>query len=212
MFQIVGVVKDSRINDIRENVPPTIYHSLSQEVLDVESVNVRTFGDPAQLIPQIRDAVRSTDPRLPIGAASTVAEVVSESLWAYRLIARLTTIFGALALGLASLGLYGVLSYTVARRTAELGIRVALGASRRAVLRLVMKHVLLLVAVGVAAGLALSILSVRAVSSLLFGLSPYDLRTMFGAAGVLIVVSIAAGLKPAWRAAHVDPMEALRVE
>src|SRR5207248_7024060 len=212
MFQIVGVVKDSRINDIRENVPPTIYHSLSQEVLDVESVNVRTFGDPAQLIPQIRDAVRSTDPRLPIGAASTVAEVVSESLWAYRLIARLTTIFGALALGLASLGLYGVLSYTVARRTAELGIRVALGASRRAVLRLVMKHVLLLVAVGVAAGLALSILSVRAVSSLLFGLSPYDLRTMFGAAVVLIVVSIAAGLKPAWRAAHVDPMEALRVE
>ena len=117
-----------------------------------------------------------------------------------------------MALGLASLGLYGVLSYTVARRTAELGIRVALGASRRAVLRLVMKHVLLLVAVGVAAGLALSILSVRAVSSLLFGLSPYDLRTMFGAAGVLIVVSIAAGLKPAWRAAHVDPMEALRVE
>jgi predicted permease len=212
MFQIVGVVKDSRINDIRENVPPTIYHSLSQEVVDVESINVRSFGDPAQLIPEIRNAVRSVDPRLPIGAASTVAEVVSDSLWAYRLIARLTTIFGALALGLAALGLYGVLSYTVARRTAELGIRVALGASRRAVLRLVMKHVLLLVAVGIAAGLALSLLSVRAISSLLFGLSPYDLRTMFGAAGVLIVVSIAAGLKPAWRAAHVDPMEALRVE
>jgi predicted permease len=212
LFQIVGVVKDSRVNDIREEVPPTIYHSLSQHVMDVESVNVRTFGDPAQLLPHVRNAVRSIDPKLPVGASTTLTEVVSDSLWAYRLIARLTSIFGGLALGLACLGLYGVLSYTVARRTAELGIRLALGASRGTVLWLVLKNALVLIGVGLIAGWVLSLLSVRAVGSLLFGLSPYDPATMLGAAFVLVVVSIVAGLKPAWRAAHVDPMEALRVE
>jgi len=212
LFQIVGVVKDSRVNDIREEVPPTIYHSLSQHVMDVESVNVRTFGDPAQLLPHVRNAVRSIDPKLPVGASTTLTEVVSDSLWAYRLIARLTSIFGGLALGLACLGLYGVLSYTVARRTAEIGVRLALGASRGAVLWLVLNNLLVLVGAGLFAGLALSVVSVHAVSSLLFGLSPYDPATMLGAAFVLVVVSIVAGLKPAWRAAHVDPMEALRVE
>jgi len=211
-FQIVGVVRDSRVNDIHENAPPTIYHSLSQDVIDVESLNVRTFGDPAQLITAIRDTVRRVDPNLPIGAASTVAEVVSNSLAQQRLIARLTSIFGALALGLACLGLYGVMSYTVARRTAELGIRLALGSSRGGILWLVLNHVLVLIGIGLVAGVVLSLLSVRAVSSLLFGLSPYDPATVLGAAVVLVTVSVAAGLKPAWRAAHVDPNEALRVE
>jgi predicted permease len=212
LFQIVGVVKDSRVNDIREEVPPTIYHSLSQHVMDVESVNVRTFGDPAQLLPQVRNVVRRIDPKLPVGASTTLTEVVSDSLWAYRLIARLTSIFGGLALSLACLGLYGVMSYTVARRTAELGIRLALGASRGAVLWLVLNNVLLLVGAGLLAGLALSVVGVRAVRSLLFGLSPYDPATMLGAAAVLVIVSVVAGLRPAWRAAHVDPTEALRVE
>jgi len=212
LFQIVGVVKDSRVNDVREPVPPTVYHSLSQDVMDVESVNVRTFGDPAQLVQQLPDAVRSVDPKLPIGASSTLAEVVSDSLWAHRLIARLTSIFGALALALACLGLYGVMSYTVARRTAELGIRLAIGASRGAVLWLVLYQTLILIGTGLLAGLLLSIVSVHAVSSLLFGLSPDDPATLLGAAAVLTIVSVSAGLKPAWRAAHVDPIEALRVE
>ena len=211
-FEIVGVVKDSRINDIREEVPPTIYHSLSQDVQDFESVNVRTFGDPARLLTPIREAVRSIDPKLPVADASPLTQVVSESLWGYRLIARLSSMFGLLALGLACVGLYGVLSYTVARRTAELGIRLALGASRRTVLWLVLYQVLALITAGLLGGLMLSLLSVRAIGSLLFGLSPYDPATMLGAATVLIIVAVAAGLKPAWRAAHVDPMEALRVE
>jgi predicted permease len=211
-FQIVGVVKDSRINDIREEVPPTIYHFLSQDVQDFESVNVRTFGDPGRLLTEIREAVRSIDPRLPVANASTLTRVVSESLWGYRLIARLSSMFGLLALGLACVGLYGVLSYTVARRTAELGIRLALGASRRTVLWLVLYQVLALIGVGLLAGLAVALLTVRAIGSLLFGLSPYDPMTMLGAAIVLIVVSTVAGLKPAWRATHVDPTEALRVE
>jgi len=116
LLQIVGVVKDSRVNDVREDVPPTIYHSLSQDVQDVGSLNVRTFGNPAQLVRDIREAVRSVDPRLPIGNSSTVAEVVSESLWGYQLIARLTSMFGVLALALASIGLYGVMSQAVTIR------------------------------------------------------------------------------------------------
>jgi predicted permease len=211
-FQIVGVVKDSRVNDIHEEAPPTIYHSLVQDVIDVESLAVRTSGDPAQMIAQIREAVRSVDSNLPIGSASTVTEMVSNSLAQQKLVARLTTIFGALALGLACLGLYGVMSYTVAQRTGELGIRLALGATRPGVLWMVMRQSIVLAAVGIVAGLFLSLLTARSVSSLLFGLSPYDPATMFTAAAVLLAVSLASGLRPAWRAAKVDPMAALRYE
>jgi predicted permease len=212
LMQIVGVVKDSRVNDVREDVPPTIYHSLSQDVQDVGSLNVRTFGDPAQLVRDIRETVRSVDPRLPIGDSSTVAEVVTEGLWSYRLIARLTTMFGLLALALASIGLYGVMSYNVSRRTAELGVRLALGASRRAVLWLVMRHVLVLVGAGLFAGYSIALLSVHALRALLFGLSPYDPATMASAAVLLVIVAAGAGLKPAWKAARVDPMMALRYQ
>lgn len=212
LFEIVGLVKDSRVNDVREDAPPTIYHFLSQDVQDVGSLNVRTSSDPAQLVRYIREAVRSVDPRLPIGNSSTVAEVVSEGLWGYRLIARLTTMFGVLALALASIGLYGVMSYNVSRRTAELGIRLALGSPRGTVLWLIVRHVLVLVLAGLGAGYAIALLSVHALRSLLFGLSPYDPATMASAAGVLITVAVAAGLRPAWKAARVDPMAALRYE
>jgi putative ABC transport system permease protein len=211
-FQIVGVVSDSRINDIRESAPPTAFHSLVQDVIDIATLNVRTFGDPAQLIAKIRDVVRSVDPTLPITGSSTVAELVSNSLSQQRLIARLTSIFGALALALACLGLYGVMSYIVSRRTAELGIRLALGASRAAILWLVLDQVLVVIAIGLIAGVVLALLTVRVVSRLLFGLSPYDPATILVAMGVLVAVSIASGLKPAWHAAQVNPNEALRSE
>jgi putative ABC transport system permease protein len=212
VFQIVGVVKDARVNDAREEVPPTIFHSLRQDPIDVGSLNVRTFGPPGPLVAQIRVATRSVDPHLPMGLSSTVAEVADEGLWSCRLIAKLASIFGGLALGLACLGLYGVMSYSVARRTAELGIRVALGASRTNVVSLILNSVLIVIGAGVLIGLALSFATVRAVSSLLFGISPYDPATMIGAAALLTIVALTAGLKPAWRAAHVDPIAALRVE
>src|SRR5581483_4223981 len=211
-FQIIGLVKDARVNDIRESAPPMIYHSLAQDVIDVESLDVHTFGDPGQLIAQVRLAVRSVDPNLPIGGITTLSEQVKSNLAQQRLIARLTTIFGALALGLACLGLYGVMSYTVARRTSELGIRLALGSTRSNVLWVVLRESLIVTAAGIFVGVCLSLAGARVVSSMLFGLSPHDPLTLAVATMLLFMVSTASALLPAWRAAHVDPTEALRVE
>jgi ABC-type antimicrobial peptide transport system permease subunit len=189
-----------------------IYHSLAQDVIDVESLDVRTYGDPAPHIWSLRQGVRGVNPNLPIGGVTTVAEQLSNNLTQQRLLTRLTTIFGGLALGLACLGLYGVMSYTVARRTGELGIRLALGASRKAVVWLVLRQELAVIGAGVAAGLLLSWLAGHAITSLLFDLSPHDPKTILGAAVVLLLVSISAAMKPAWHAAQVDPNEALRVD
>jgi predicted permease len=211
-FQIVGLVKDARVNDIRESAPPMIYHSVAQDVVDAESLDVRTFGDPGQLITQIRLAVRSVDPNLPIGGITTLSEQVRSNLAQQRLIARLTTIFGVLALGLAYLGLYGVMSYTVARRTSELGIRLALGSTRSNVLWVVLRESLVVTGAGILVGICLALAGSRVVRSMLFGLSPHDPLTLAVAATLLLLVSATSGLMPAWRAAHVDPIEALRVE
>ena len=211
-FQIVGVVKDARVNDIRESAPPMIYHSIAQDAIDVESLDVRTFADPSRLISQVRQAVRSVDPNLPIGGIATLAEQVSSNLAQQRLIARLTTIFGVLALGLACLGLYGVMSYTVARRTSELGIRLALGSTRWSALWVVLRESFIVIGAGILVGACLSLAGTRLVSSMLFGLSPHDPLTLAAAATLLLLVSVASGLLPAWRAAHVDPTEALRAE
>jgi predicted permease len=211
-FQIVGVIKDARVNDIRDSAPPMIYHSLAQDLIDVESLDVRTFGNPAPLIVQVRKAVSSIDPSLPIGGITTLTEQVENTLAQQRLIARLTAIFGGLALGLACLGLYGVMSYTAARRTAELGIRLALGASRDTLLWLILRQTLFVIGAGIAAGVLLSLLLVHTIAGLLFGLSPYDPVTVLASASVLLLVSIGSGLKPAWRAAHVNPTESLRME
>lgn len=211
-FQVIGIVSDAQVNGIRESAPPMIYFPLLQGVPDVESLDVRTAADPASLATQVGKVLVSIDPDLPIGKITTLREQVSSDLAQQRLIARLTAIFGALALALACLGLYGMMSYTVARRTAELGIRLALGASRTEVIWLVLHQILLLIGAGLVAGWVLSFASVHTLSSLLFGLSPYDPGTMFVAGAVLMIVGVAAGFKPAWRAAHVDPAEALRVE
>jgi predicted permease len=211
-FQIVGVVKDARVNDIRESAPPMIYHSIAQDVVDAESLDVRTLADPGQLISQVRQAVRGVDPNLPIGGITTLAEQVSSNLAQQRLIARLTTIFGGLALVLACLGLYGVMSYTVARRTSELGIRLALGSTRWEVLWVVLRESLIVIGAGILVGGCLSLVGTRLVSSMLFGLSPHDPLTLVAAAVLLFLVSAVSGLLPAWRAAQVDAAEALRAE
>jgi predicted permease len=211
-FQIVGVVKDARVDVITDSAPPMIYHSIAQDVTDAASLDVRTAGDPAQFINAVGRAVRSVDPNLPIGGITTLVDQISGDLAQQRMIARLTAIFGMLALALACLGLYGVMSYTVARRTGELGIRLALGASRSAVLWLVLRQSLIMAVAGLSAGLVLSLFAGQVVRSLLFGLSPYDPSTVIAAATTLLALSIASGLIPAWRAAKTDPIIALRYE
>jgi predicted permease len=211
-FQIVGVVKDARVNDIREDAPPMIYHSLLQDLTDVESLDVRTTADPRQLMAQVRQAVGRVDPNLPVGGITTLAEQVKSNLAQQRLIARLSTLSGALALGLVCLGLYGMMSYTVARRTSELGVRLALGSTRANVLWVVLRRSLIVTGYGILLGAVLSLAGTRVVSRMLFGLSPHDPFTLWMAAILLFLVATASGLPPAWRAAHVNPTDALRGE
>jgi predicted permease len=211
-FQIVGVVADAQVNGVRESAPPMIYFPLFQFVTNVESLDVRTASNPATLIPQVRQLLASIDPDLPIGQIITMREQASSGLAEQRMIAWLTAIFGGVALSLACLGLYGVLSYTVALRTSELGVRMALGASRNEILWLILRQTLILCGIGIAGGLLLSLMSAQAVRSLLFGLSPYDPATIAAATALLLAVSLASSMRPAWRAARVDPMVALRYE
>jgi predicted permease len=210
-FQIVGVVADAQVNTVRESAPPMAYFPLFQAVTPVESLDLRA-SDPAALIPPVRQVLGSIDPDLPIGDITTTAEQISSDLAEQRLIARLTVIFGGLALALAALGLYGILSYTVALRTGELGVRLALGASRGEMLWLILRQMLILAVVGIMGGLLLSVLMAHTVSSLLFGLSPYDPATTLAAVILLFAVLLISSLAPAWRAARVDPMVALRYE
>jgi predicted permease len=211
-FAIVGVVADARVNDIREAAPPIIYFPIAQAPGNIDGLEIRTQADPQWIATQVRQAVAAVDHRIPIIDIITVSEEVKNNLTQQRLIARLTSIFGLLALGLACLGLYGVMSYIVERRTSEIGVRLALGSTRSAVLRLVLKETLLLISVGGLIGLALSIAVMHLATSFLFGLSPEDPATIVGALLLLLLVSMAAGFFPAWRAASVNPMQALRAE
>ncbi len=212
LFEIVGEVSDARVNDVRQVAPPLIYFSIEQAPGNIDSIDVRTITDPQLLISQSRQQVLKGDPRLSIVEVSTMSDQVQRNLTQPRLIARLTAMFGLLALGLACLGLYGVMSYMVGRRTAEMGVRLALGSSRSGMLWLVWKETLLLVALGAMLGLILSAFAMRLVTGFLYGLSPGDPQTALLAASLLLIVSMAASFLPAWKAATVNPMEALRAE
>jgi predicted permease len=212
IYQIVGVVADARVNDIREAAPPVIYFPIAQNPGNIDGLEIRTMAAPQWIAAQARQAVASVDHRIPVVHVSTLNEEVNDNLSQQRLIARLTTIFGLLALGLASLGLYGVMSYIVQRRTSEIGVRLALGSSRTNVLWLVLKETFALVSAGGLLGLVLSIAAMHLTAGFLFGLSPEDPVTVGGAAALLYLVSIAAGFFPARRAASINPIEALRAE
>ena len=160
----------------------------------------------------IRQAVQAVDKNLPVTGIRTLSEQIGESLNRERLIARLSTFFGLLALLLACVGLYGVVAYAVARRTSEIGIRMALGARQRDILGMVLREALLLVALGAAAGLLAALGLSRFVASQLYGINPSDPRTLALAAGLLLAVAAVAGYIPARRASRVQPMAALRME
>jgi predicted permease len=212
-LEVVGVVKDSKDTSLRDEIPRFVYSSYQQEPdLTEMTFFVRTHADATGATAAVRDAMRALDPALPIFGVKTMAAQASESLFVERMVAWLSAAFGALATLLAAIGLYGVMSYAVARRTREIGIRMALGAERRAVLWLVLKEVAILSAIGIAGGLAVSLYATRFVKAQLFGLSATDPVTLGIATLTIALVAFLAGYLPARRASALDPMLALRTE
>src|SRR5258708_35945377 len=175
-------------------------------------VAVRTQADTPGLVSRIRDELRNIDPALRIQKIEATGDQVNAAIGEDGLVAVISGFFGLLAVLLACLGLYGVMSYTAARRTNEIGIRLALGATRASMLGMVLRESLLLVLAGIAIGVPLALVASRLISGLLFGVSPTDPATISMASMLMIVVAALAALLPARRAARVDPMVALRYE
>jgi predicted permease len=212
-MEIIGVVKNIKYTNLRDEIPEQAFipYMASHYVSDM-TVYLRTIGEPNQLMTSIRAKVREMDANLPIYAMRTMDDQISNSLSTERMIASLSTVFGFVATVLAIIGLYGVMSYSVAQRTREIGIRMALGAEQGKVIGMVMREVLLLIAIGVAVGVPAALLLTRVIKSQLYGLEAHDPWTLGLATGLLAVVACAAGYIPALRASRVDPMRALRYE
>jgi predicted permease len=212
--EIAGVVKDAKADSIKEQTPRTYYVPFLQDASSWRETTfqVRTANDPLAAVAAIRRAVQSLEPNLPVFRVKTLEEQVDETLGQERLVATLASLFGVLALLLAGAGLYGVLSYSVSRRTRELGIRMALGAKRSDVLSLVLRQGMTVALTGIFVGLAAAFALTRFVSSLLFGVSTTDFMTFAGVASGLVVVGLFACYIPARRATKVDPVIALRAE
>ena len=220
-YEIIGVVKDAKYVALQERLQPAIYFSWAQRLQFLPNFLVRYSGDRQQVIPEVRRAISQINPNLPIGDVSTLSEEVDQSLGPQRLIAQLSAFFGLLAVFLVCIGIYGLMSYAVTRKTNEIGIRMALGADRSSVLWLVMRETLVLAGVGLAIGIPVAWGGALLVEKLedphllahvLFGLGPNDPISIVGAIALMIAVSIFAGYLPARRASRVDPNVALRYE
>ena len=212
-LQIVGVVANSKYFTLRDADKPTVYmYALDVAESGGFTLSVRTSGDPLTFARGIQDRVQSVGLSVPVSDVKTLSSQVERSLVTERLVARLLGAFAALSLFLASVGLYGVLGYQVARRTGEIGLRLALGATRGAVLRAVLRQSAIVVAIGSAVGIPAAMLSSRSLSSLLYGVTPFDARVLGGAVAALLGVATIAAALPAWRASRVDPLVALRHE
>jgi predicted permease len=211
--EIIGVVANAKYYSLRESDTPTAYlHALNSGDPGGLTLAVRTSGPPLALAEEVRREVESVGSAVPISRVRTLSSQVERSLRTERLVARLLGAFAVLALTLASVGLYGVLGYSVARRTSEIGLRLALGATRGAVLRSVLRQSLVAVAIGSAVGVPSSLLLSRPLAGLLYGVTPSDPPVLAVAVGCLFVVALTAAAIPAWRAARVDPLIALRHE
>jgi predicted permease len=211
-FEIVGIVEDARYNDVKATSIAMSYLLAVQSERYVRSLEVRTSGSPAAMATAIRRTLRESEARLPVDVIETLDERVTRSMGLERLLGWLTMAFGSAALGLACLGLYGTISYAVTRRTAELGLRMALGAGRTGVQWLILREALTLVLVGVVVGVPLAMLAAHALKGLLYGTAPSDLLSYGAAMGGLVAVSALAAYIPARRASRLDPMHALRTE
>ena len=210
-MEVVGVVKDVRYESLQKPVTEIMYTPNWVAGAEWRTLAVRT-ANPKRLVPALRADLRALDPAVPLEEAITLADQVDARLSTQRLLAHLSTAFGLLAALLAAIGLYGVLANNVARRTKEIGIRMALGADRGSVLRMILRESGAIALAGTAAGLAGAAMLTRLVARLLFGVKPLDIIAFGGAAVLLLTVCLVAAWLPARRAASVDPIQALRYE
>jgi predicted permease len=212
--EIVGVVKNFKYRSPRSSDVKHAYFPYTQAQGGVGTMHfeVRSAGDPLALTAAVRAAIREIDPNLALAEVKTQTQMMAEALTQERLLAKLCAFFGALALALAAIGLYGLMAYSVSRRTHEIGIRMALGAHRRQVLYMVLQQSLVLVAAGTVVGLLAAIATARLIGSELYGLKPTDPLTLALAAFFMLAVGAFAAYLPALRATKVDPTVALRYE
>jgi predicted permease len=211
-YVVVGEVADARVDDLRSAAPPVAYFPLEQRPAFADTIMVRAAGGPASLFASIRNELSATEPDLPIESIAPLNAAYSEGLSREILLARLTGAFGILALGLAVLGFYGLLSFLVTRRTAEIGVRVAVGATPADLYRLVLGRTLAILIAGIVPGLALIEAMKFVARNLLFGASATSLVPVLIAVIVLATAGVGASLRPAMRATKIDPIQALRAD
>lgn len=211
---IIGVVADVKYSEIRKDAPPTAYFPFEQSSFDPLGMTfvVRTAGDPEAVMASIRHEALAQDKNVPVRHLVTETDVVAQTLFLERTFALLSSGFGLLAVLLACIGLYGTMAYVVSRRTNEIGIRIALGAERGAIVRMVVGEMLGVIVAGVAIGMPLAWTGTRLLKSQLFALSPHDPGTTILAVITVVAVTLLAGFLPARRASRVDPLVALRYE
>lgn len=212
VFEVVGVAGDARLNFIGRADRQAMYHSYYQFPATTMRIAIRTEAAPESLVGSLRRLVWRRDPNLPVENLISMDALVGEQVGPYRITAAVVSLFSAVALLLAAIGLYGVLSFYVSQRRHEIGVRLALGAEPGRVVRLVMGRGLWLVAAGLVVGVGGALAGGRLIDQLLYGVEATDLATYLTAAAVLMGVAVAACLLPAWRASRVDPSVALRVE
>ena len=206
------MVSDARYNDLKGESPNMAYRPIAQSDWYPESLEIKAAGDPAGLVGTVQTVLRQLEPKLPVARVETLDARLSRSIGQDRMLTYLTGAFGLTALALACLGLYGTISYAVTRRTAELGVRMALGADRGVVKRLIMREALTLVLLGLGVGLPLAFAAARALKGILFGVSALDLPSYAAAIAILLAIATLAAYLPARRASRLDPVSALRAE
>jgi predicted permease len=212
-IEVIGLIPDKKYRDLRETPPAQAYFPYFEDAhFRFMNIYLRTHSDPRLIENELRERMRQFDPHVPVVGLQTMNEQIGFSLRRERLVASLSAVFGGLATVLAAIGLYGVMAYTVARRTREFGLRVAFGALQRDVIWLVMRDVLILVAAGLALGVPLAFALSTLVRSQLFGLGPHDSQTLVSSTLMLALVACLAGLIPAIKASRADPVQSIRSE
>jgi predicted permease len=209
---IIGIVKDVKFDELTEEPVALDYLPYPQRPWGFGDFEVRYTGDFAPVAAAVQQTIHSIDRNLPITQVTTLDAQVGRSITNQRLVAQLSAFFGLLAVFLSCIGIYGVMSYVVTRRTNEIGIRMALGAGRSKMLWMVVREILILISIGIVIGVPVTLAGDRLVSNMLFGLTPTDPVTLVGATLLLLIVAAIAGYLPARRASLVDPMVALRYE